>query len=207
MRYRWETMAAIAAQRVVGIVRSDDPQTAAAAARRLISAGLTAVEISLTTPDALDVIRDLAGADASVGAGTVLDAPSARLAVAAGASFLISPSFDPEVVQTGHRYGAAVIPGVSSATEIVAALSAGADAVKLYPASAASPAVLRDLLAPLPQTPVIPTGGIALDDARSWIDAGAVAVGLGSALTRGAPEEIEQRIRSLLAALAHQEDQ
>ncbi|HEX3813953.1 MAG TPA: bifunctional 4-hydroxy-2-oxoglutarate aldolase/2-dehydro-3-deoxy-phosphogluconate aldolase [Mycobacteriales bacterium] len=194
-------MSAIAEQHVIGIVRADNADAARETGRRLLDAGLRAVEISLTTPGALDVIDELSGPDVIVGAGTVLDASTARLAVLAGATFLVAPSFDPETVATGHRYGVAVIPGAQSPTEIVAAMSAGADAVKLYPASAASPAVLKDLAAPLPQVPFVPTGGVRLDDAADWIAAGAVAVGLGSALSKGTAAETTARVGILLDSL------
>jgi 2-dehydro-3-deoxyphosphogluconate aldolase/(4S)-4-hydroxy-2-oxoglutarate aldolase len=199
--YRWQVMSAIAEQHVIGIVRADNADAARETGRRLLDAGLRAVEISLTTPGALDVIDELSGPDVIVGAGTVLDASTARLAVLAGATFLVAPSFDPETVATGHRYGVAVIPGAQSPTEIVAAMSAGADAVKLYPASAASPAVLKDLAAPLPQVPFVPTGGVRLDDAADWIAAGAVAVGLGSALSKGSAAETTARVATLLDTL------
>ena len=199
--YRWQVMETIARQRVIGIVRADNADAARETGRRLLDAGLQAVEISLTTPGALDVISDLAGPDALVGAGTVLDATSARLAVLAGARFLVAPSLDPQMVAAGHRYGAAVIPGAQTPTEIVAAMEAGADAVKLYPASAASPAILRDLAAPLPQVPFVPTGGVGLDNAADWIAAGAVAVGLGSALSRGTTAETTSRVKTLLETL------
>lgn len=197
-------MSAIAQQRVIGIVRTSSAATAADTCRALLAAGLSVVEVAVTTPGALQVIAELrhdAPDDAVIGAGTVLDAATARAAVLAGAEFLVSPSYDPGLLTTGHRYGVAVLPGAQTATEIVTALSGGADAVKLYPASAASPAVLRDLRAPLPQAPLIPTGGISVDTAADWITAGAVAVGLGSALTAGSPDEIAQRAGELLTRL------
>jgi 2-dehydro-3-deoxyphosphogluconate aldolase/(4S)-4-hydroxy-2-oxoglutarate aldolase len=200
--YRWQVMDTIARQRVIGIVRAESADAARETGGRLLDAGLRAVEISMTTPGALDVIAALAGPDVVVGAGTVLDAATARLATLAGATFLVAPSLDPEMVATGHRYGAAVVPGAQTPTEIVAAMDAGADAVKLYPASAASPAVLKDLIAPLPQVPFVPTGGVSLDAAPDWIAAGAVAVGLGSALSKGTAAETATRVKTLLENLA-----
>jgi len=194
--YRWQVMATIAEQRVIGIVRADNADAATESGQALLDLGLRAVEISLTTPCALDVIRGL-GSDVLVGAGTVLDAESARLAILAGARFLVAPSLDPATIAMGHRYGVAVIPGAQTPSEIVAAMSAGADAVKLYPASAASPAVLKDLLAPLPQVPFVPTGGVTLDNAADWIAAGAVAVGLGSALTTSPPSRVKALLQQL----------
>lgn len=182
---RWEVMGRIAERRVIGIIRTDGPESATRAALNAVDAGFDVVEISLTTPGALEAITEVAAArpEAVIGAGTVLDEASARLAVLAGASFLVSPSLHAAVLSTGHRYGLAVIPGVATATEIVTALETGADAVKLFPARMSSPAVLRDLLQALPQAPVVPTGGVDGTNAAAWLAAGAVAVGVGSALT------------------------
>jgi 2-dehydro-3-deoxyphosphogluconate aldolase / (4S)-4-hydroxy-2-oxoglutarate aldolase len=161
---------------------------------------MVAVEVSLTTPGALAVIEDLtndAPTSTLIGAGTVLDAESARMAIDAGARFLVSPSFDRRMVATAHRYGVASIPGAATPTEIVDALNAGADLLKIFPASNLSPAWIRAVLAALPQAPLVPTGGIGLDDAHDWLDAGAVAVGIGSALTAGTPQQIADAATSL----------
>jgi 2-dehydro-3-deoxyphosphogluconate aldolase/(4S)-4-hydroxy-2-oxoglutarate aldolase len=198
---RWEVLAAIAAARVVGIVRESSGEAAVATAGDLLDGGLRVVEVALTTPDGLDAVREVAraaGDGAVVGAGTVLDPETARLAVLAGARFLVAPALDPRVGAVAHRYGAAWVPGVQTPTEILTALSAGADAIKLFPASATTPAAMRDVLAALPQAPLIPTGGLGIDDVPAWLEAGAVAVGLGSALSRGGPATT----RALLARLA-----
>jgi 2-dehydro-3-deoxyphosphogluconate aldolase / (4S)-4-hydroxy-2-oxoglutarate aldolase len=200
--YRWELMTRLTEQRVFGIVRTADADTALQAAEAVLDAGLHAVEITLTSPGALDVIERLAARpDVLVGAGTVLDTPSARLALLAGARFLVSPSLHPEVIRTAHRYGAAAIPGTGSPTEIVAALEAGADGVKLYPAAALGPRWLARVREPLPQAPLIPTGGITVEDVPDWIAAGAVACGIGSGLTAGGPEEARKRVAELLGRL------
>jgi 2-dehydro-3-deoxyphosphogluconate aldolase/(4S)-4-hydroxy-2-oxoglutarate aldolase len=194
--YRWQVMAAIAEQKVIGIVRADNPTTATETARKLIDAGVTAVEISATTPGFLDVIEAVAN-DGLIGAGTVLDAETARQAILSGAQFLVAPSLNEDVIRMAHRYGVAVIPGAQTPTEIVAAMSAGADAVKLYPASAANPAVLKDLLAPLPHVPFVPTGGVTPENAAEWIAAGAIAVGLGGALSKASAGEIQELLGAL----------
>jgi 2-dehydro-3-deoxyphosphogluconate aldolase/(4S)-4-hydroxy-2-oxoglutarate aldolase len=194
--YRWQVMAAIAEQKVIGIVRADNATTARETARKLIDSGIRAVEISATTPGFLDVIESLSG-DGIIGAGTVLDAETARQTILAGAQFLVAPSISDDVIRMGHRYGVAVIPGAQTPTEIVAAMSAGADAVKLYPASAANPAVLKDLLAPLPHVPFVPTGGVTPENAAEWIAAGAIAVGLGGALSRATPDEVQELLGTL----------
>ncbi|MCX4548199.1 bifunctional 4-hydroxy-2-oxoglutarate aldolase/2-dehydro-3-deoxy-phosphogluconate aldolase [Streptomyces sp. NBC_01500] len=202
--YRWETVRAVTAQRVFGIVRTPGPEEAVIAAGAVLDAGLRAVEIALTTPRALRAVAQLTEQrpGALVGAGTVLDGAAARAAVEAGARFLVSPSLHPEVIRTGHRYGVPVFPGVSTPTEMVRALEEGADALKLFPASAVPPSWLRDVRAALPQAPVIPTGGVTIENAPEWIAAGAVACGMGSALTSGGAEAAGERVTALLGRLA-----
>ncbi|MEV0821766.1 bifunctional 4-hydroxy-2-oxoglutarate aldolase/2-dehydro-3-deoxy-phosphogluconate aldolase [Nonomuraea rubra] len=202
--YRWEIVQAVTEQRVFGIVRSAGPQEALAAAEAVLDAGLRAVEVALTTPRALTAVAELTTRrpEALVGAGTVLDEAAARAAVEAGARFLVSPNLHPGVIRAGHRYGVPVFPGVATPTEIVRALEEGADAVKIFPASAVTPSWLRDVRAALPQVPAIPTGGVTIDNAPAWIAAGAVACGMGSALTSGGARAAGERVASLLARLA-----
>lgn len=202
--YRWEITRAALEQRVFAIVRSDSYERATAAADTLLGAGITSLEISLTTPygfDAIATLRRETGDDCVIGAGTVLDAASARLAVDAGARFLVSPSLDAEVIRTGHRYGVPVFPGVATPTEMVTALELGADALKLFPASGQSPRWLKDVLAALPQAAVLPTGGVTVENAPEWIAAGAVACGMGSALADGDRETVTKRVTELLQRL------
>lgn len=202
--YRWEIVRAVTAQRVFGIVRSGSAQEAATGARAVLDAGLRAVEVALTTPGALTALARVRAdrPEALLGAGTVLDGAAARAAVEAGARFLVSPSLHPEVIRTGHRYGVPVFPGVSTPTEMVRALEEGADALKLFPASAVGPPWLSDIRAALPQAPVIPTGGVTIEDAPEWIAAGAIACGMGSALTSGGAAAAGERVAALLDRLA-----
>ncbi|MFE3448835.1 bifunctional 4-hydroxy-2-oxoglutarate aldolase/2-dehydro-3-deoxy-phosphogluconate aldolase [Nonomuraea sp. NPDC059194] len=199
--FRWRLTERVVADRVIGIVRAPSAEIALSYGRRLACAGLTAVEVSLSTPDALGAVRALAS-EAFVGAGTVLDASQAVMAIEAGARFLVCPALSTEVVRAGHRHGVPVVAGASTPTEIVAALEAGADLVKLFPAAQSSPGALRDILQALPQAPLVPTGGVSAATAPAWIAAGAVAVGMGDELTRGEPEKDAPRIRDLLTALA-----
>lgn len=202
--YRWEIMRAVTAQRVFGIVRSSTPQEAVEAGEAVVDAGLGTVEVALTTPDALSAVTRLCETrpGAVVGAGTVLDEAAAGAAVRAGARFLVSPSLHPQVVRAGHRYGVPVIPGACTPTEIVRALEEGADAVKIFPASGAGPSWLRDVRAALPQLPAVPTGGVTIESAPEWVAAGAVACGMGSALTSGGAAEARERVSRLLDRLA-----
>jgi 2-dehydro-3-deoxyphosphogluconate aldolase/(4S)-4-hydroxy-2-oxoglutarate aldolase len=188
-------------QRVIGIIRCTTAGEAVRHGQTLLAAGLRAVEVSLTTPGAEDAIRTLAAeapAGTVLGAGTVLDSPSARRCLEAGAAFLVAPTLADQVVATAHARDAAAIPGVLTPNEMLAAHTAGADLIKVFPASAISPAALRDILQALPGLPLVPTGGITAATAPDWLAAGAVAVGMGGGLASGTPDQI----RETLAALA-----
>jgi 2-dehydro-3-deoxyphosphogluconate aldolase / (4S)-4-hydroxy-2-oxoglutarate aldolase len=200
MVYRHDVMVRIAAVRVVAIVRADSAGTAEQVGRAVLDGGLDVVEVALTTPDGLEALRVLAAdaPDAVLGAGTVLDAATARLAILAGARFIVSPGLHPGVVETAHRYGAAVLPGAQTPTEVERALSAGADAVKVFPAAQLGPGWLSAVRAALPHAPLVPTGGITPDTAGQWLDAGALAVGVGGALTAGGDTDVTARTRALL---------
>jgi 2-dehydro-3-deoxyphosphogluconate aldolase/(4S)-4-hydroxy-2-oxoglutarate aldolase len=156
-------------------------------AAALAAGGVAAVEITLTTPGALDTIADLAsqGGDSVIGAGTVLDEKDARNAIAAGARFVVSPTLDRGVVRYCRDQGVASLPGAFTPTELLEAWRAGAALVKLFPASALGPRYLREVLAPLPFLHVVPSGGVSLDNAGDWIRAGAAAVSVGGALVSG----------------------
>lgn len=202
--YRWEITRAALEQRVFAIVRSDSYERVTATADTLLAAGITSLEISLISPHALDAVSTLrreTGDDMVIGAGTVLDAAAARAAVDAGARFLVSPALDVEVIRTGHRYGVPVFPGVATPTEAVQAMESGADALKLFPASAHDPGWLRDVRAALPQAALLPTGGVTVETAPEWIAAGAVACGMGSALSEGDRETVAKRVTELLQKL------
>lgn len=203
MSYRWETCAAIASERMLAIVRADSAEQAHATGTTLIKAGIEVLEVALTTPGALDVIRalDAEAGERIVGAGTVLDAESARLAVLAGARFLVSPSVRPAVIEMGHRYGAAVLAGAQTPTEIEQALTAGSDMIKLFPAEHLGPSYLMAVRAALPQLPAVPTGGVDAANAASWLRAGAVAVAAGGSLSGGNPDQVRAQASELLDAV------
>jgi 2-dehydro-3-deoxyphosphogluconate aldolase / (4S)-4-hydroxy-2-oxoglutarate aldolase len=191
-----EIVARICARRVVAVLRCSDPLAVGTA---VIEGGVDVVEVPLGAPGALGAVRSLVARfpTALVGAGTVMSAADARAALDAGARFLLSPVLRPEVVEAAHALGAAAVPGAFTPTEIDACMRAGADLVKLFPADRLTPADLRVLLAALPGARLVPTGGISAANAAAWLAAGAVAVGVGGALT-AAPE----RAPELLAALA-----
>lgn len=203
--HRYEIAAHIADAGVVAIVRERSAELADAKTRSLLDAGQRVVEVSVTTPGAIEVVADLVrsyGEEHLIGVGTVLDETTARLAALAGARFVVSPTVDADVLRTAHRYGMATLPGAFSATEAVRAVQEGADFVKLFPASAYGPRSVRDLLAALPQVALVPTGGISLEAAVDYVRAGAVAVGMGSALTSGPADELAGRVADLHAAVA-----
>ena len=185
-----DTVARVTAEKAVAVVRTDSPDAMVELARALVAGGVTCIEITLTVPNALDAIRrvtdELAGSgdapDVLVGAGSVLTAQQAEAAVEAGARYVVSPVFKPEVLDAAHAHGAAMMPGCFTPTEILTATDAGADVVKVFPADVLGPAFFRGVLAPMPHLKLMPTGGVSLDNADVWVAAGAVAVGVGSAL-------------------------
>lgn len=147
--------------------------------------GITAIEVTMTTPGALAAIEELArrlDEEVLLGVGSVLEAETTRRAVEAGARFVVSPVFKPEVIEAAHHAGAPAIPGALSPTEIQAAHEAGADLIKVFPASLVGTDYFRAVLAPLPHLRLMPTGGVTPENAGEWLRAGASAVGLGSAL-------------------------
>jgi 2-dehydro-3-deoxyphosphogluconate aldolase/(4S)-4-hydroxy-2-oxoglutarate aldolase len=171
---------------VMAIIRVDSADEACRMAGAIIAGGITVLEISLTTPGALAAIDRLTAAGAGqsiIGAGTVLDATSARLAIAAGSRFIVCPTLSREVITMCNRYGVPVIPGIGSVNELVQAMEWGADVVKIFPGSLFGPAFITALEGPLPQARVIPVGGVSKSNMVEWISAGAFALGLGKGLT------------------------
>ncbi|RPJ02153.1 MAG: bifunctional 4-hydroxy-2-oxoglutarate aldolase/2-dehydro-3-deoxy-phosphogluconate aldolase [Candidatus Aminicenantes bacterium] len=180
---------------------------AAAALRR---GGVTAIEITMTVPGAVDIIREMVRTKPQgtlVGAGTILDAGTATEVIAAGADFVVSPVTDRDTIQACREAGVLVAPGAFTPTEIVAAWRAGADIVKVFPATSLGPQFFRDLRGPLPFIRLMPTGGVTLENARLFLAAGACAVGIGTALVdaksveAGDWEALETRARVLMASL------
>jgi 2-dehydro-3-deoxyphosphogluconate aldolase/(4S)-4-hydroxy-2-oxoglutarate aldolase len=170
---------------VVAVIRLSDASQLGAVADALADGGVRAIEVTMTVPRAIALIEELAAsvpAEIMVGAGTVLDADTARQAIEAGAQFIVSPVFRRPVLETGHDHDVAVMPGCFTPTEILDAWDAGADVVKVFPATVLGPGFFKDVLAPLPDVRLMPTGGVTRDNAGDWIEAGAVAIGVGTAL-------------------------
>jgi 2-dehydro-3-deoxyphosphogluconate aldolase/(4S)-4-hydroxy-2-oxoglutarate aldolase len=192
-------------QGVIAIVRERSAEHAIEVTRQLISAGIRAVEISLVTPDAtraISVCREAAPAGVDIGVGTVMTADELAQAVDSGATFAIAPVLSKDLVRRAVNDAIPFIPGVGTATEAVEAMGQGASMVKLFPASTWSPAAMADVLTALPRLPFVPTGGIALSAAPSWITAGAMAVGLGGALSRiaGTPGSVRSLLDNIAAS-------
>ncbi|MBI1337674.1 MAG: bifunctional 4-hydroxy-2-oxoglutarate aldolase/2-dehydro-3-deoxy-phosphogluconate aldolase [Phycisphaera sp.] len=155
--------------------------------KALRDGGVLASEITMTSPNALDAIHhasEQVGNTALVGVGSVLDPQTARAAILAGASFVFGPTLNLDVITTAHRYDKPVVPGALTPTEILTAFEHGADMVKVFPANHFGPTYFKDILAPMPHLRLTPTGGVTLDTAADWIKAGAVALGVGSALVK-----------------------
>ena len=169
----------------IAVVRMADSGRLMRVAEAIAEGGVTAIEVTMTTPNALAVIEEVAremGGDVQVGVGSVLDAGTARRAVEAGARYVVSPVFKPEVIDEAHRQGVPAMPGCFTPTEILAATEAGADVVKVFPADVVGIPFFKAVLAPIPHLRLMPTGGVSLTNAGAWLRAGAVAVGVGSAL-------------------------
>jgi len=195
---------------VIAVVRLPESAGLRSVAAALVAGGVSAVEITLTTPGAIEAITELAshGSGAVVGAGTVLDEKAARNVIAAGARFVVSPTLDRGVVRYCRDQGVPCLPGAFTPTELLEAWRAGAELVKLFPASALGPRYLREVLAPLPFLRVVPSGGVALENAGQWIRAGAAAVSVGSAIVSGTLVrdqswgEVTARARALVDTVA-----
>jgi 2-dehydro-3-deoxyphosphogluconate aldolase / (4S)-4-hydroxy-2-oxoglutarate aldolase len=190
---------------VIAVIRADSGEQLIDVCRALAAGGVSACEITMTTPGALEAIAAASnelGDAALVGAGSVLDAPTARAAILAGAKFIFSPVLNVEVIETAHRNDCVAVPGALTPTEICTAWTAGADVVKVFPANHFGPQYFRDIHGPMPQIKMTPTGGVDLTTAAEWIKAGAVAVGVGSALVK--KELIKGAKWDELSALAKQ---
>ena len=189
---------------VIPVIRADSADAAIAVVDALAEAGLVIAEITMTVPGAIDAIEAVSKRFADrvlVGAGTVTDADTARRAVDAGAEFIVSPCLVPDVIEAARRLDAAVLPGALTPTEIFAAHSAGADMVKVFPAqNVGGASYLRALRGPFPDIPLVPTGGVTLDNVPEMFDAGAVAVGVGSELI--SKDALVRRDYAAIGALA-----
>src|SRR5579871_6060010 len=189
---------------IVAVVRSPDSQQLVEVVRALADGGVTVVEITMTVPDALGVLRQVRqalGERVLLGAGTILDSETARAALLAGAEYLVAPTLNLDVIRVCQRYSKLVMPGAFTPTEILTAWEAGADIVKVFPAEVLGPPFFKAVRAPLPQVRLMPTGGVDLTTAAAFLDAGACCLGIGSQLVepKAVRERNFDRIRELAA--------
>jgi 2-dehydro-3-deoxyphosphogluconate aldolase/(4S)-4-hydroxy-2-oxoglutarate aldolase len=184
-RSRSDVVAEVERLGIVAIIRMPDPAALRAVVDALAEGGVRALEVTMTVPRAIELIAEIAPtlpSDFLFGAGTLLDAETVHRAVDAGAQFIVSPVFKPEVVKAAHDDGVPVMPGCFTPTEILGAWEMGADIIKVFPATSVGPGYLKDIRGPLPQVKLMPTGGVSIDNVGEWFRAGAVGVGVGSAL-------------------------
>ncbi len=184
-----EVLGEIAASGLVAVIRADGPEQAERIAEACIIGGVAALEITFTVPGASRVIEHLArqvSGQILLGAGTVLDPETARIAILAGAQFVVSPALNRETARLCNRYQVPHMPGAGTIGEVIAAMECGADIVKVFPGEILGPAFVKAVRGPLPQAHLMPTGGVSIENVGEWIRAGAVAVGAGGNLTAGA---------------------
>lgn len=198
--------------KLVAVVRLDSGEQLVNVAEALKAGGISVIEFTASTPGAIDMIKEAAsrfGDEVLMGAGTVLDPETARAAILAGAEFIVTPTLNLATIKLCHRYGKPIVPGALTPTEILTAWEAGADMVKVFPASAMGPGYLKAVLAPLPQVRLVPTGGVSADNAAEYLKAGAAALGVGgnlvdrAAVARGDWAAVTNEARRLVNAVFH----
>lgn len=190
MMSKIENLKRIEESGIVAVVRAESSEQALKIAEAVKAGGIQAIEITMTVPGAIEVIKELSrtyiNGKILIGAGSVLDAETARICLLAGAEYIVSPALDVETIKLCNRYQKIVIPGAMSVTEVLRAMEAGADIVKIFPATLFGPKIIKAIKGPLPQAILLPTGGVDLNNVDEWITAGSFAVGVGSVLTAGA---------------------
>lgn len=191
----------IADRGIIGIIRAASGQDAYEQSMEAFSGGIDLIEVALTTPDALVVIKRLRtelSDRAVIGAGTVIDPESARSAILSGAQFIIAPNINRKVITLCNRYGILVVPGIGTVTEVIEALEAGVDVVKAFPGSLLGPGFIKALHGPVPQAEIIPTGGVTMENIPGWFNAGALAVAVGSSLNKPKNGTIKEAAESFI---------
>jgi 2-dehydro-3-deoxyphosphogluconate aldolase/(4S)-4-hydroxy-2-oxoglutarate aldolase len=188
---RLEMIKKISDAGIVAVIRATSKEEGIKIVEAVKKGGITALEITMTVPGAVEIIKELSeiykdDEEMLIGAGTVLDPETARACILAGAKYIVSPSLNVETVKLCNRYRIAVMPGVMTVKEAIEALELGVEIIKVFPGNAFGPAIISSFKGPLPQANFMPTGGVSLDNVKEWINAGAVAVGTGGDLTKGA---------------------
>mgnify|MGYP000963933198 FL=1 len=187
---RIKTIMKIADEGVVAVIRAESEEEGLKIVDAVKQGGIKTLEVTMTVPGAVDIIKQISehykNEDVLIGAGTVLDPETARACILAGAKYIVSPSINPETIKLCNRYRIPVMPGVMTVKEAVEALELGAEIIKVFPGSAFGPDIIKAFKGPIPQGNFMPTGGVSLSNVKDWIKAGAVAVGTGGDLTKGA---------------------
>lgn len=199
---KYEILTKIEEVGVIAVVRAKDGKEAKKIALACMNGGVNAIEIAFTVPQAhkvIEVLTEEFGNKLLVGAGTVLDSETARIAILAGAKYIVSPSFDAETVKLCNRYQIPYMAGCMTITEMVRAMEAGTDVIKVFPGSAFGPSFISAIKGPLPQAVLMPTGGINLDNVDQWIKNGCIAVGVGGNLTKGSSEDMTRAAKEFVA--------
>jgi len=173
---------------IVAIVRAKNAEEGLQLANVIFEAGIPAVEITMTVPNAIDIMHELAKNYANkgliLGAGTVLDSETARQCILAGAEYIVAPNLNEDLIKLCNRYSVPCMPGVGTVTELLRAMELGADVVKLFPGEVLGPEFIKAVLGPIPYAKIMPTGGVSIDNLDKWFKAGAFAVGMGSGITK-----------------------
>ncbi|MHC5372875.1 bifunctional 2-keto-4-hydroxyglutarate aldolase/2-keto-3-deoxy-6-phosphogluconate aldolase [Enterococcus sp. LJL120] len=187
-------------EKLVAVIRSRTKQQALKSAIAAVAGGIKFIEITFTTPSADEIIRELTDElqeqEVVIGAGTVLEATTARIAMLAGAKFIVSPVFNEDLVKMVNLYRVPIMTGALTPLEAVQALELGVDIIKIFPGDAYQPSIIKSFKGPMPQANFMPTGGVNLENIHKWLEAGAFAVGTGSSLTVGAQTENYQSVTS-----------
>lgn len=187
MLKKYEILKRLQTGKVVAVVRGTDAHDAYEISKACIRGGILNIEVTFTTPGALEVIKRLAdeATDAVIGAGTVLDPETARIAMLNGAEFIVSPHFSKEISGICNLYSIPYMPGCLTVTEMIEALKTGVDVVKVFPGGLAGTSYIENIKGPLPNINLMPSGGVNLENVAEWLEKGSFAAGIGSVLTKG----------------------
>lgn len=210
---KYEVLQSVKQSKLVAVIRAESKEQGIKIIEAVAKGGIKSIEITMTVPGAADIIKELSqkykDSDLIIGAGTVLDPETARICILAGARYIVSPSLNVDTMLLCNRYGIPVIPGIMTVTEAVKALEYGAQIIKIFPGNAYGPSIISAFKGPLPQGEFMPTGGVSIANAGEWIKAGAVAVGTGSELTKGAKTRnydlVEKAAADFVAAVKNAE--
>ncbi len=186
---------------IIAVIRANNSLEAKSISLACMNGGINCVEITFTVPGADEVIKSLKEDfkdSLYVGAGTVLDSETARIAILAGAQYIVSPGFNLDTAKLCNRYQIPYLPGCFTITEMIQAMEAGADIIKLFPGSAFGPSIVKAFKGPLPQLNIMPTGGVDIDNVQEWFKNGVIAVGVGGGLTKGNSEEITAKSKEFI---------